>query len=220
MSAERWLPLLLACACGGSSEEPNPAAVAPNGAVEEALPLDPAEYVAFVEPGTGFMTDAVHDADDEVVHFESRLGVMVSGTTGETIAGWEADADGGGLRWSRSSIRFQVRFGTDAGERRAYFTEAGPGTICDLEDRRDGPLVHQSHEPVAAQSLTGGTFDPSVDPGWIAAHDEPAGPASNAPRIVVKCPAPRNRPGLFRVIQACWSVCPIFPAQGHRPAPF
>jgi hypothetical protein len=27
---------------------------------------------------------------------------------------------------------FQVRFGTEGGERRAYFTETGPATICDI----------------------------------------------------------------------------------------
>jgi hypothetical protein len=32
-----------------------------------------------------------------------------------------------------------VRFGTEEGERRAYFTEAGPGTICNL--RVAGPDV-------------------------------------------------------------------------------
>jgi hypothetical protein len=28
-----------------------------------------------------------------------------------------------------------VRFGSEAGEARAYFTEAGPGTICNLSIR-------------------------------------------------------------------------------------
>jgi hypothetical protein len=94
------------------------------------LPVNPENYTLFVEPGTGFMTDEVHDADREVVHFDEALDVMVSGTTGTTVGGWEAN--GTELGWSRSGIPFQVRFGTEQGERRAYFTEAGPGTICNL----------------------------------------------------------------------------------------
>lgn len=39
---------------------------------------------------------------------------------------------GAELDWARSGIPFRVRFGTEEGERRAYFTEAGPGTICNL----------------------------------------------------------------------------------------
>jgi hypothetical protein len=33
----------------------------------------------------------------------------------------------------RADKFFQVRFGTKNGERRAYFTEASRGTICDIE---------------------------------------------------------------------------------------
>ena len=39
-----------------------------------------------------------------------------------------------------SDRAFQVRFGTEAGERRAYFTETGPDTICDI-DVVNGQLV-------------------------------------------------------------------------------
>ena len=50
--------------------------------------------------------------------------------SGVKTSGWSVD--GNDLRWSRSGVAFRVQFGTEAGERRAYFTEAGPGTICDL----------------------------------------------------------------------------------------
>ena len=33
----------------------------------------------------------------------------------------------------RQDHGFQVVFGSENGERRAYFTETGPGTICDIE---------------------------------------------------------------------------------------
>jgi hypothetical protein len=84
----------------------------------------------FIEAATGFMTDEVHDADREIVHFDALLGAMVSPESGDAVSGWSVT--GTDLRWSRSGIPFRVRFGTEEGERRAYFTEAGPGTICNL----------------------------------------------------------------------------------------
>lgn len=89
-----------------------------------------APFVVFSDAATGFMTDAVHDADREIVHFDGTLGAMVSPDSGDAVSGWRVN--GTDLRWSRSGVAFRVRFGTEEGERRAYFTEAGPGTICNL----------------------------------------------------------------------------------------
>ena len=110
--------------------------------ITEALPLTgtagsagasdraPASFAPFVDPATGFVTDEVHDAEREVVRFDVANGAMVSSATGETVGGWVvSDTD---LDWSRSSVPFRVRFGSEEGERRAYFTERGPGTICNL----------------------------------------------------------------------------------------
>jgi hypothetical protein len=117
-------------ACSGAEAPAAAERSEPEAAVAPALPSDPASYAVFVDPVTGFTTDEVHDADREIVHFEPALGVMVSAATGSTVSGWEAN--GTDLGWSRSGIPFRVRFGTELGERRAYFTEAGPGTICNL----------------------------------------------------------------------------------------
>jgi hypothetical protein len=94
-------------------------------AASEASP-----YVTFVDCTTGFSSDEVFDADREIVYFDSSLQAMVSAASGDRVGGWTvAGAD---LDWSQSGVNFRVRFGSEAGERRAYFTEAGPGTICDL----------------------------------------------------------------------------------------
>jgi hypothetical protein len=118
--------------CSGSDEpvaqglvEARPLSVA-----GDAGAVDPSRLSRFVDESTGFATDAVHDADREIVHFDASLSSMVSGATGDAASGWSVD--GNDLRWSRSGVAFRVQFGTEAGERRAYFTEAGPGTICDL----------------------------------------------------------------------------------------
>jgi hypothetical protein len=95
----------------------------------QAVAPDP-RFSVFVDMSTGYATDAVHDADREVVHFDAALGAMVSDATGDAVGGWSVM--GSDLRWTGIGVAFRVRFGTEAGERRAYFTEAGPGTICDL----------------------------------------------------------------------------------------
>jgi hypothetical protein len=105
-----------------------PAEVAPLGSAQE-------NFVVFAEPGTGFSTREVYDADREVVRFDSTIGAMVSAASGDAVGGW--NVTGSELRWTRSGVAFQVRFGSEAGERRAYFTEAARGTICNL--RLSGP---------------------------------------------------------------------------------
>jgi hypothetical protein len=96
----------------------------------EGVPAEAAPYVSFIDCTTGFRTEAVFDADREIVHFDAAVGAMVSAASGDSVAGWTIS--GADLDWSRFGGSFRVRFGTEAGERRAYFTEAGPGTICDL----------------------------------------------------------------------------------------
>ena len=55
---------------------------------------------------------------------------MIWAATGNAVGGWITN--GNDLRWQRSGGAFRVRFGSEAGERRAYFTEADRGTICNL----------------------------------------------------------------------------------------
>ena len=102
------LALLLLAACG------------PIDASDEVL-------VTFVDPETGFETTEVHDVEREIVHF-SESGRMVLPDVGLAFPGWPTS----GNRLGRFGD-FQVRFGTEAGETRAFFTEAVPATICDIE---------------------------------------------------------------------------------------
>jgi hypothetical protein len=122
--------LSLLLACSGSAEP----GVAPGREVG-VLPLggDDAGAVAFVhfmDEATGFATQDVHDANREIVRFDAEHGAMVSLGSGDAVSGWAAT--GNELSWSRSGVEFRVRFGTEQGERRAFFTETVAGTICDL----------------------------------------------------------------------------------------
>jgi hypothetical protein len=93
--------------------------------------FDPA-FAIFVDPETGVRLQDVRDADREIVHFDLQRQSMVSAASGDAVSGWVTD--GNDLRWDRGGS-FRVRFGSEAGEARAYITETGPGTICNLAIR-------------------------------------------------------------------------------------
>lgn len=98
---------------------------------------DPA-LVRFVDPTTGFETHEVYDANRDIVHFDAEQGAMVWAASGDPVSGWTIS--GADLSWDRSGVAFRVRFGTEDGERRAYFTETDAGTICDLDIRAEDAL--------------------------------------------------------------------------------
>jgi hypothetical protein len=129
-------------ACGGSDDDLGPAAASAGSEVTDALPLAPdgsAAALALFMDASGFMTDAVFDADREIVHFDVNGGTMLDAATGESVSGWTID--GAELDWVGSNVPFQVRFGSEDGQRRAYFTERRePGTICNLRFPGGGSL--------------------------------------------------------------------------------
>lgn len=83
----------------------------------------------FVDPETNFFTTDVRDVDDEIVRFDTSTNSIIWATDGTAYEEGQWDVNGvllaGGF--------FQVRFGTKDGERRAYFTEVDPPTICQIE---------------------------------------------------------------------------------------
>jgi hypothetical protein len=170
MSKLAWLvPGLFALvACSDSSSDPDSASIssgmgtpAANGGVpstveapnqtEMAAPSSGAPapvalppvagnpaWVAFVDPDNGLSTQDVRDADREIVHFDLQSQAMIWAASGDAVAGWVTE--GNDLHWERTGGSFRVRFGSEAGEHRAYFTEAGPGTICNLSITAPGQL--------------------------------------------------------------------------------
>lgn len=129
----RFCCLVSLIALLGCSDSDEPTA-APAGKVE-VLPLAPDDgmppaFVTFIDDASGLRTEEVHDASREVVRFDAVHGSMVALDSGYAVSGWLAT--GSDLSWTRSGIEFRVRFGTEQGERRAFFTETLAGTICDL----------------------------------------------------------------------------------------
>jgi hypothetical protein len=134
--------VMISSACSGASPEEDARAVQASGANSEnaltpTLPSPPsssmpqaAAFASFVDPVTGQALQDVRDADREIVRFELQSQSMIWAATGNPVGGWITN--GNDLRWERSGGAFRVRFGSEAGERRAYFTEADRGTICNL----------------------------------------------------------------------------------------
>lgn len=130
----RSLPglVLLAAALGCSDSDDPGAVMLPLGGESESAAPGTATgvFATFTDESTGFATDAVHDADRQIVHFDAARGAMVFDASGEAVEGWAVSGED--LSWSGFAVEFRVRFGTEEGERRAYFTETAVGTICNL----------------------------------------------------------------------------------------
>jgi hypothetical protein len=71
----------------------------------------------------------VRDVHRQIVRFDSA-GMLIWVADGSRFPGYPVSGN-----FITSGQQFQVRFGIEDGERRAYFTETGPRTICDIEVR-------------------------------------------------------------------------------------
>jgi hypothetical protein len=107
--------LALAVSCDGTSTDPTPPPAGSNLAV-------------FTDPASGFSTTDVRDVDDQIVRFNPADRTLIWTPSNLIFDNWPVN---GNLLGPTGD--FQVRFGTVSGQRRAYFTETGRGTICDLQ---------------------------------------------------------------------------------------
>jgi hypothetical protein len=84
----------------------------------------------FTDPDdTAFRTSDVFDVDGDIVRFNTETDAIVWAEDGTEYqpGSWTVNGNflaGGG---------FQVRFGTEGGVKKAYFTETGPATICQIQ---------------------------------------------------------------------------------------
>ncbi len=84
--------------------------------------------VVFADPDSTFSTTSVRDVDEQIVRFDGVAKTMIWVAGDVDFTGWDTDGN-----FLGAAKMFQVRFGTVSGEPRAYFTETGPATICDIE---------------------------------------------------------------------------------------
>ena len=85
------------------------------------------------------------DIDDQIVRFDTQAKTIIWALDGRAFQPgvWEVNGN-----FLRSGNPFQVRFGNVEGERRAYFTETIPATICDIEVPGEALLIFATDTPV------------------------------------------------------------------------
>ena len=112
--------LLLAAACGDGSSPSTPTAAPPP-------PASTANLAVFTDSTSAFQTTDVFDSTGEVVRFNTVENTLIWVAGDLLFDGWVVNGN-----FLDQGRLYQARFGTAGGQRRAYFTESGRGTICDL----------------------------------------------------------------------------------------
>jgi len=117
------IPILIAGASGCSDS--GAATTAPSApASQPPAPVQPAE---FRDPASNYSTPDVNDVDEQIVHFDLRSNSLIWVANGRGFPGYPVNGN-----FIGTDNRFEVRFGTKNGQRRAYFTETTTATICDI----------------------------------------------------------------------------------------
>ena len=105
----------------------------------------PSTLAVFNDPDSEFSTSDVHDVENQIVRFDTQAKTIIWALDGRAFQPgvWEVNGN-----FLRPGNPFQVRFGNFEGERRAYFTETIPATICDIEVPGEALLIFATDTPV------------------------------------------------------------------------
>ncbi|GJM24610.1 MAG: hypothetical protein DHS20C16_10250 [Phycisphaerae bacterium] len=101
-------------------------------------------FAKIQDPDSDFETNEVRDVDGEIMQFDTETEELVWQLDGTRIANWRVN----GTLLIFGNSTFQARFGTENGERRAFFTEVAPPTICDLVVNNGALNIFSTNTPV------------------------------------------------------------------------
>ncbi len=101
-------------------------------------------FAKFEDPDGDFETTEVRDVDGEIMQFDTATEELVWQEDGSRIANWRVN----GTELIFGNSPFRARFGTEDGERRVYFTEVNPPTICDLVVNNGVLSIFATNTPV------------------------------------------------------------------------
>jgi hypothetical protein len=110
-------------ACGSSGSSPATPTPQP-----QTSPPAPVQLATFQDPTSTFLTSDVRDVDGQIVRFDKASNSLIWAADNRSFSGYPVDGN-----FIRTDRAFQVRFGTENGDRRAYFTETVAETICDIQ---------------------------------------------------------------------------------------
>jgi hypothetical protein len=101
-------------------------------------------FAKIQDPDSDFETTQVRDVDGEIMQFDAVSNELVWQLDGTRIANWRVE----GTSLLFGSSEFRARFGTENGERRAYFTEVSPPNLCDLVVNNGALSIFRTNTPV------------------------------------------------------------------------
>lgn len=133
--------LVLALGCGMV------ACGSPSGPTTPPPPPPPPPVLAVfsdTDTKSSLMTSDVRDVDQQIVRFDTSAHTLIWAADGRTFPGFTVNGytiNGG----------FQVRFGTQDGERRAYFTETVRPYICNIEVINGQLIISPTNVPVPGE---------------------------------------------------------------------
>jgi hypothetical protein len=130
---------LLTAAAGGCGDSPTTPTPTPTPTPQ------PVVLAAFADPmSPTITTQDVRDVQEEIVRFDLTSGSLIWVVDGRMFPGYPVS---GGYFLGADRF-FQVRFGTKDGQRRAYFTEAARGTLCDISVVGGALVITATDTPV------------------------------------------------------------------------
>ena len=109
--------------CGGSGSTPT-------GNSTPSPTPGPVVLAMFTDPVSGFSTSDVRDVQGEIVRFDRTSNSLIWVADGRAFPGYPIS--GNFIGENSIPDKFQVRFGIENGERRAYFTETATAKVCDV----------------------------------------------------------------------------------------
>jgi len=129
----RLLLVTTTLACGGSPQSPTGAPTP----TPTPAPTPTSVPATFTDPATSFSTQDVRDVQGQIMRFDTASNSLIWTPNGQSYAGFPVID----TYFIRADKFFQVRFGKENGQPHAYFTEAGRGTLCDVEVSGSGVVI-------------------------------------------------------------------------------
>jgi hypothetical protein len=123
-----WTVVLTALIAGAAVGCGNSATPTPSPTPTPTPTPQPVQLAVFADPMSTFSTSDVRDVQDQIVRFDLTSGSLIWAADGRMFSAYPVT----GSYFLGADRAFQVRFGTVGTERRAYFTETGRATICDI----------------------------------------------------------------------------------------
>jgi hypothetical protein len=140
-----WTSILVVSLLSGAVGGCGDSRIAPSPSPTPTPAPQPVVLAVFADPvAPNGTTSDIRDVHEEIVRLDLTSGSLIWVADGRMFAGYPV-SNGYFLRADRA---FQVRFGTKDGQRRAYFTETGSATICDISVVGGTLVILPTNEPV------------------------------------------------------------------------